>query len=94
MPVEYDSFCIFEPTDTLNGTEATASINVRPPWGLAPSSFCRAEDRKEAAGSHLDHSRSQLCRGTAHTDRKIPGHSAGDPLYFTHPFRGFHSFTS
>ncbi len=32
---KYDSHCLFEPTDTLNGTKATTLMNVRPPCGLA-----------------------------------------------------------
>ena len=34
---ESDNLCVFEPTDTLNGIIAQTSVNVRPPWGLAPN---------------------------------------------------------
>lgn len=42
---EYESPCLFEPTDALNGTRVSPPFNVRPPCGLARSASHRVEDR-------------------------------------------------
>ena len=46
-PGGFDSFCLFEPTDTLNGILRSDSTNAGPPCGLACSTLYRADGRKD-----------------------------------------------